>query len=310
MVERPKLGLENPTRRARLRGARRTLNEAAISRGTPQKSREIKARAVAGHTHSSLLRPGTIADISYHLPKQAKSQVLKRQMRKPVYNLNHPKHKRPALRTLAGAGAFLLVIFALAGTVWVVKAQKSEHTSSAQQKPSVLGSNNTHENIDESEITGSISSYAVAGDMPRFLVIDKLAVKARVRPVGSKGMNSIIVPDSIYDVGWYTGSKKPGEPGAVVMDGHVSGPTKRGVFYSLGTLKVGDLLEIELGNGRKISYTIKNTEVFDNDKVNMAKILSSSETAKPGLNLITSSGRFNVRTSKYEQRVAVYAIQN
>jgi sortase A len=155
-----------------------------------------------------------------------------------------------------------------------------------------------------------IGSYAVAGDLPRFFNVEKLGLHARVRRLGVGNNNILKAPANIFDVGWYDGSAKPGENGTVVLDGHVSGPTKRGVFYNIGTLQKGDKVSIERGDGKMINYSVTGTEVYDNDKVDMAKVMTTSVPGKAAMNFMTCTGRFNVRTNQYEQRVVVFAVED
>ena len=311
MVERPKLGLENPTRRARLRSVSRDL--AGI---TPTPDTEKKPEDA--HSHRNVrtdglpivkARPVKIIDVTPHLPKQTKSRVLKRQIPKPDYK-TYPKYKRPMARSLAGVIAILIVSVGILGSALVVRNKRSAIAQNDSQQSSVLGSIATGASVSETDPPKDLSEHKVAQDLPRFLIIEKIGVRARVGSVGKESPHSFNAPANIFDVGWYTGSMKPGEPGAVVINGHVSGSTKRGVFYSIGTLKAGDRIELERGDGKIFTYTVTETVIYDNDKVDMNKIMASSDPARPALNLMSSTGRFNVRTNKFEQRVAVYAVQD
>jgi sortase (surface protein transpeptidase) len=310
MLERPRLDLENPTRRARLRSIRR---EAAGL--TPRLVTKKKLDNV--HSHRNVRPDGLpltkthsvrISDVTPHMPKQAKSRVLKRHMPKPDYK-TYPKHKRPMTRSLAGVIAIMVVSVGILGSALFVRNSNPIVAQNDSQQ-SVLGSIVTGASVSETEPPKDLSEHKVSPESPRFLIIDKIGVRARVGSVGMEAANTLSAPANIFDVGWYTSSKKPGEPGAIVINGHVSGSTKRGVFYSIGTLKPGDDLVIERGDGKKFTYTVKETAIYDNDKVDMDKILTSLEPGKPALNLISSTGRFNVRTNQFEQRVAVYALQD
>ena len=311
MVERPKLDLENSTRRARLRGVRR---ESAVFAHV---STNIERKPLDEHSHRNVrtdgiattkTRPIKISDVSPHLPKQAKSRVLRRHIPKPDYK-TYPKHKRPMTRALAGMIAIMVVSVGILGSALMVRNQRSV-VAQNDSAHSVLGTVATGASVSETAPPQDLSEHKVAHDLPRFLVIEKIGVRARIGMVEKETPNTLSSPANIFDVGWYKGSSKPGEPGAVVLNGHVSGSTKRGVFYSIGTLKVGDLIELERGDGRKYSYAVKEVAIYDNDKVDMNNIMISADPGSPGVNLISSTGRFNVRTNKFEQRVVVYAVQD
>jgi prepilin-type processing-associated H-X9-DG protein len=163
-------------------------------------------------------------------------------------------------------------------------------------------------NYDETPPPTNPSSYTVAADMPRFVGIAELGVFARVKRVGTLNDNSIEAPKNVFDVGWYDGSSKPGESGVVFLDGHVSGPTKGGVFASLKRINVGNKITIERGDGKKLTYRVAAKELFDADNVDMAKVLRPYDSTKQGLNIMTCNGKFDAKTQTYDKRIVVYAV--
>lgn len=255
-----------------------------------------------------------IAKTRPDLPKQKRSNVLRRQMLKP------PAYKAPIRRRRRSLGPGLLAGLAImllaAGLVILFNSLRNDRAVKAQVKQlAQITENDTGigEGIpSEAKPPGAndTSTYKVSSDLPKLLKIDKINVNARIRRVGVGPNNVLNAPANIFDVGWYDGSAKPGENGTIVLDGHVSGPTKNGVFYSLGTLKEGDKVKIERGDGKLYTFSVTGTELFDNDKVDMNKVLTSSVPGKPGLNMVSSAGRFDVRTNQFEQRIVVYAAQD
>jgi LPXTG-site transpeptidase (sortase) family protein len=243
------------------------------------------------------------------IPKQQRSGVLKREaLAKKSKKLNL-KLKRPLMPTLMTAMAVVLFsvgVFAVISSLRTDKTVKAQVEQLATQASDDDGM--TSGMPSEEDPPKNIGSYSVAPDLPKFLSIDKLDVKARVRKLGVGPNNVLKAPANIYDVGWYEGSAKPGENGTVVMDGHVSGPTKHGVFYSLGTLKEGDKVSVERGDGKVFTYSVTGSQVYDNDKVDMPRLMTTSVPGKPAMNLITCTGRFNVRTNQFEQRVVVFTV--
>lgn len=155
-----------------------------------------------------------------------------------------------------------------------------------------------------------VDKYKVAAALPRAITIPSIGVKARVLQVGVNNDNQMQAPGSIFDTGWYTGASKPGEMGAAVINGHYSGPTKKGVFSKINRLKQGDVIEVERGDGVVISFTVQSTEKVPADKVDMAKLLVSNDTNKPGLNLITCGGAFDAHRNVFLDRTIVYATRS
>jgi len=155
----------------------------------------------------------------------------------------------------------------------------------------------------------AVISHKAAPDLPRRLIIPKLGVNSRVLSLGLKANNELKTPNTIYDTGWYNKSAKPGEQGATLIDGHVHGPTKPGVFYGLKKLGAGDKIQLERGDGKLLTYKVVKTQVYDAANTDMAAALTAITPGKPGLNLITCTGQLDRTTNHYNERILVFAEQ-
>jgi len=149
----------------------------------------------------------------------------------------------------------------------------------------------------------------VAPGMPRYIIIPKLSVKARVLSVGLTKDGAVGTPTNVYDTAWYNGSAKPGQAGASLIDGHVSSWTTHGIFYGLYNLQPGDNFSIELGNGSQLNYRVVKSATYSADSVDMAAVLSPIDPSAPGLNLITCSGTVLPGTSEFNKRIVIFATQ-
>lgn len=152
-------------------------------------------------------------------------------------------------------------------------------------------------------------SYTVAQDLPRYLFISKLSIKAMVKHVGLAKDNRIDAPKNAFDVGWYTGSAKPGQAGAMLIDGHVAGDGGPGIFHNLHKLRADDVITLERGDGTKLTYHVVTTKEYGVNNVDMQSVLSPV-TNKPGLNLITCTGNVMKGTNNYDKRLVVFAEQS
>lgn len=157
--------------------------------------------------------------------------------------------------------------------------------------------------------TDAVADYEVAPGMPRYLNIPKLGIHARIMEVGLGSDGSIGTPSNVFDTAWYSGSSKPGQAGAALIDGHVSSWTTRGVFYNLAKLSPGDNIYIQMGDGRQFSYKVIKTANYNFDQVDMNAVLSPVTPGNPGLNLITCSGQVISGTNEFNQRTVVFATQ-
>ncbi len=246
----------------------------------------------------------------HHLPKQLPSETISRQTTKKTPKFLRFMHGRPLTPIALSGMAVLLFSF---GIFVAFSTLQTNKTALAQVNGITTGvqNNSSDDGVpSEDEPPGDLSSYSVAPDMPKILKIDKLKVNARIRRLGVTQSNVLKAPSNIFDVGWYEASAKPDENGAMVLDGHVSGPTKKGVFYKLGTLKPGDKITVVRGDNQEFTYTVMETKEYDSDKVDMPKVLTTSVAGKKGLNLISCTGKFNAQTNSFQKRVVVFTTQD
>lgn len=152
----------------------------------------------------------------------------------------------------------------------------------------------------------ALAGYDVAPDEPRILTIDSIDVRARILPMGVNPDNSMQAPVNIYDSGWYNRSAKPGQAGASVIDAHASGPTRQGLFAYLDTLKQGDRVSVERGDGETLNYEVMMVETVSLSAIDMEKVLRPYGDATEALNLITCAGQWLQDQRTYDQRAIVY----
>lgn len=158
--------------------------------------------------------------------------------------------------------------------------------------------------------TNDIDDHRVAADLPRTISIPSGSITARVFAVGTDQLNRIASPTNVYDVGWFNQSSKPGQPGVMVMNGHVSSSSTPGVFFNLKNLKAGDKIYVEQGDGSLHSFSVKENTTYDFDKVDMLKVLRPITANKLGLNLITCAGKVINGGNEFDKRVVVFAEQD
>jgi sortase (surface protein transpeptidase) len=150
------------------------------------------------------------------------------------------------------------------------------------------------------------SQYQVAADMPRYLFIPDISVRAMIKPEGLTKDNQIDVPRNAFDVGWYNGSAKPGQAGAMLVDGHVSGGNIPGIFYNLKDLTPGMTLKVERGDGEMLTYRVVKSESYDYKNVDMQAALSPVNSNARGLNLITCDGQVIKGSNNFDKRLVIF----
>lgn len=156
------------------------------------------------------------------------------------------------------------------------------------------------------EIDPVKSGYVWSGgpEDPKKIIIGKIGVDNFVQQVGTNEKNEVAAPTNIYLAGWYNKSAKPGQKGLSVIDGHLDGYTKPGVFNKLGDLATGDEFEVEIGSGVKKKFRVLKVDTVDTNNA-VGVLFSQNLRVKSQLNLITCSGTFDKSNNKYDKRTIV-----
>jgi len=200
----------------------------------------------------------------------------------------------------------------IAGGIFSLHDLKSNNAANQKAAKLVYDANHNINHSVPSTIQptkSTFDSYTVAAGQPRYIFIPKLGVQAIVRPLGLTDNGQLEAPYNVYDTGWFTGSSKPGQAGATVMDGHVSSWTTHGVFYGLKNLVAGDNIKVERGDSSQVDYKVVKITTYDANYVDMTAVLNPVNPVKPGLNLITCSGTVAPGTSEFNKRIVVFASQ-
>lgn len=156
-----------------------------------------------------------------------------------------------------------------------------------------------------------VASYSVPPTNPKYIAIPAIGIpNTPILKLGLTSSGAIAVPDNIYQTGWYDGSSKPGQPGAMFIYGHVSSWTADGIFYNLKKLVPGNLVTITRGDNTIYTYKVIKSVVYPYTNVPMNTVLAPVNANIPGLNLMTCTGSVISGTSEFNQRLVVYASLN
>ncbi|KUO09920.1 class F sortase [Streptomyces sp. DSM 15324] len=111
--------------------------------------------------------------------------------------------------------------------------------------------------------------------------------------------------DDPHLAGWYSEGTAPGSVGTAVTAGHVDVRTgKPGVFFGLGALPRGSVIEVDRADRRTAVFTVEAIEVYDKQHFPSRMVYGSSGRAD--LRVITCGGAYSKRTG-YRGNVVVYA---
>jgi hypothetical protein len=144
-----------------------------------------------------------------------------------------------------------------------------------------------------------------AAPAPVRLVSDDIGVDHPVRAVGLQPDGQLEIPDE-SEVGWYRLGSAPGEPGAIVIAGHVSWNGADGPFLELDRLEPGALVRVELADGSRRDYSVVEHARYPKLMLPAKRIWT--RTGAETLVLITCGGEFNSELRRYYDNVVVYAV--
>lgn len=154
--------------------------------------------------------------------------------------------------------------------------------------------------------TGASSTSMYNRSAPVRLVIPSIQIDTNfVLPLGLKADQTVSVPDSYTEVGWYEGGATPGENGPAVILGHVDSKEGPAVFYSLGQLKTNDEIEVTRSDGTVAVFVVEKLQRYPQS--DFPTIAVYGQTATPTLRLVTCSGTFDRGAQKYSHNLVVYA---
>ncbi len=152
----------------------------------------------------------------------------------------------------------------------------------------------------------SATVYKVAADIPRQITLPTINTQGFIQQVTTNKDNTIVVPSNINLAGWYTASVKPGDPGVSIIDGHIGGYYKLGIFKNLSKLVTGDPFSIEFGNGTTKSFKVLNVHNYSVSDAS-AHLFDHAPGVTNQLTLITCGGKYSASTQSYNQRTLVVA---
>jgi Sortase domain len=130
---------------------------------------------------------------------------------------------------------------------------------------------------------------------------------APVVPVGLHDDGSLVIPDDVRTVGWWTGGSKAGEAyGSVVIAGHVDSAIRGiGVFAQLRHLSPGQVVGLVAGAQQARYRIISATQVPQAQISQDAGIFAVD--GDPRLVLITCGGPFDPVRHRYQDNLVVVA---
>jgi sortase family protein len=151
----------------------------------------------------------------------------------------------------------------------------------------------------------------LARSLPVSISIPAIGVRSRLLYVGLNPDGTIQVPPLndpplTNEAAWYKYSPTPGQPGPSIIEGHVDSSTAGpSVFFRLGALKPGDLVDITLADRQVAVFRITGVRLYPKDRFPTGTVYGYTDYA--ALRLITCGGSFDERSRHYTANVVAFA---
>lgn len=201
--------------------------------------------------------------------------------------------------------AIPLVVFGLVLGLVAVLISIHQHKIEPAPPPGALTSKSAPSSVKPKPQV--LATYTVPPTDPKYIAIPVIGISnTPILKLGLTRGGAIAVPDNIYETGWYDGSSRPGQQGAMFIYGHVSSWTADGIFYNLKRLVPGDKITVTRGDNKTYTYQVVSLKTYAYNDVPMATVLSPVESGTPALNLMSCTGQVIAGTSEFSERLVVY----
>jgi len=146
-------------------------------------------------------------------------------------------------------------------------------------------------------------SVPVSVDIPAIGVSSRLLHLG----VGADGMIQVpSLPAQANRAAWYKYSATPGQIGASVIEGHLDSLQGPAVFFRLGALRPGDVVDVALADGVTAVFRVTGVREYRKSNFPAKSIYGATDYA--ALRLITCGGAFDYATGHYLSSTVVFAI--
>ncbi|NUT28839.1 MAG: class F sortase [Streptomyces sp.] len=179
-------------------------------------------------------------------------------------------------------------------------AGKTREAGEAREAGESTGAAHTHPRTPRS------AAPALPPSPPDRIRIPAIRVDAPLMGLGLTKTGSLDVPPAERKnlAGWYEAGTTPGETGTAIVAGHVDNADGPAVFYRLGALRKGTVIEVDRRDGGTARFSVDAVEVYDAKAFPDEKVYGPAP--RPELRVITCGGGYS-RSTGYRGNVVVFA---
>ncbi|MEU0603481.1 class F sortase [Streptomyces sp. NPDC006393] len=200
------------------------------------------------------------------------------------------------MRRIGNSAIATVTVVALCSGVWLLRSAGPE------QPPPQPAAAEGHPDPGEERL----SAPALPPSPPTRIRIPSIRVNAPLMGLGLTPSGSLDVPPSQEKnlAGWYEAGTTPGERGTAIVAGHVDNTEGPAVFYDLGALRKGSVIEVDRRDGGVAVFTVDAIEVYQATNFPDKKVYGAAP--RPELRVITCGGGYS-RSTGYRGNVVVFA---
>lgn len=154
--------------------------------------------------------------------------------------------------------------------------------------------------------SSALDAQPAAPAAPTHLTLPTLGVDLPVDPVGVAPDGQMEIPPLAERAGWYRHGAAPGSgAGTAVIAAHVDSAASEGLgpFARLQDLAVGDVVEVEISDGRRLSYAVSAVSSVAKTEVTWADVFVRDGPEQ--LVLVTCGGSWRSDARSYSDNVIV-----
>lgn len=179
-------------------------------------------------------------------------------------------------RVFVASVAAVVAVFALAGIGTAIA------TSGASPPASAAGSSSSGQA--DNPLRDGLSR-----SVPQRLRIPSIDVNSRLTVLGLQDDGQTMqLPASADQIGWYNGSPTPGEKGASIIAGYIQSGRQPGVLATLAQLKPGQDITVQRKDGTTVVFTVDRIEQYPHGTFPATQVYAASNN--PTLRIVTVGG--------------------
>ena len=192
-----------------------------------------------------------------------------------------------------------------------IAAQRHAPQPGPAQAGAIPAARQTRSSVSAAAQGSGLQGPVLAQSTPVSISIPAIAVTSKLMQVGLNADGTIQVPplnDPPFtnEAAWYKYSPTPGQPGPSIIEGHVDSASEGpSVFFRLGALKPGDLVNVTLADRQEAVFKITAVRQYPKSQFPTSTVYGFTNYAS--LRLITCGGSFDEQSGSYTSNVVAFA---